>query len=47
MDKYSCGKGQKTLEDVVIIGEEEGGMYKLKRHPEITLVHETTSSSET
>ena len=42
MDKYSC----KTLEDVVVIGEEGGGLYKLKVHPETTLVHETTSSSE-
>ena len=36
----------KTLEDVVVIGEEEGGLYKLKGHPETTLVHVTTSSSE-
>ena len=35
----------KTLEDVVVIGE-EAGLYKLKGHPETTLVHETTSSSE-
>ena len=35
----------KTLEDVVVIGE-EGGLYKLKGHPKTTLVHETTSSSE-
>ena len=40
-----CSKG-KILEDVVVIGEEEGGLYKLKGHPETTLVHETTSSSE-
>ena len=32
----------KTLENVVVIAEE----YKLKGHPETTLVHETTSSSE-
>ena len=36
----------KELEDVVVIGEEEGGLYKIKEHPETTLVHETTSSSE-
>ena len=36
----------KTLEDVIVIGEEEGGLYKLKGYPETTLVHETTSSSE-
>ena len=36
----------KTLQDVVVIGEEEGGLYKLKGHPNIALVHEITSSSE-
>ena len=35
-----------TLEDVVVIGEEEGGLYKFKGHPETTLFHETTISSE-
>ena len=34
----------KTLEYAVVIGE--GGLYKLKGHLEIALVHETTSSSE-
>ena len=24
----------KTLEDVMVIGEEEGGLYKIKGHPE-------------
>ena len=38
-------KGKK-LEYVVVIGEEGGGLYKLKGHPETTLFHETTSSSE-
>ena len=36
----------KTIEDVLVIGEEEGGLYKLKGHPETTLVHDITSSSE-
>ena len=36
----------KTIEDVMVIGEEGGGMYKLKGHPETTLILETTSSSE-
>ena len=36
----------KTLEDVVVIGEEEGGLYKLKGHSETTLFHKTISSSE-
>ena len=31
------------IEDVVVIGEEEGGHYKLKGHPAATLVHATTS----
>ena len=35
-----------THEFVVVIGEEEGGMYKLKEHPETSLVHDTTNSSE-
>ena len=36
----------KTLEDVVVISEEGGGLYKLKGHPETTLFYETTNSSE-
>ena len=36
----------KSIEDVVGIGEEEGGLYKLKGHLKTTLVHETTSPSE-
>ena len=45
MNKYLCGK-KNTLKDVVVIGEEEGGPYKLKGHAETILVHETTGSSE-
>ena len=40
-----CPKGKK-IKDVVVIGEEEGGMYKLKGHSETTLVHESTDPSE-
>ena len=36
----------KSLEDVVVIGEEEGGLYNIKGHQETTLIHETTNSSE-
>ena len=36
----------KILEDDVVIGEEEGGLYKFKVNPETSLFHETTSSSE-
>ena len=35
----------KSIEYEVVIGEEEGGLYKLKGHSETTLVHETTSPS--
>ena len=36
----------KSIEDVVGIGEEEQGLYKLKGHSETSFVHEITSSSE-
>ena len=36
----------KTLEDTVVIGEEEGGLYKLKGNSETTLAHESTDPSE-
>ena len=36
----------KNIEDAVIIGEEEGGLYKLKGHSETTLIHESTDPSE-
>ena len=35
-----------TIEDAVVICEEEGGLYKLKGHPETTLVHDIARSSE-
>ena len=36
----------KIIKDVVVIGEEEGGFYKIKGHLRIAHVDETTSSSE-
>ena len=30
----------KTIDDAVVIGEQEGGLYKLKGQPEQALVHE-------
>ena len=36
----------KSIEDAVVLGEKEGGLYKLKGHLETTFVHEITSSSE-
>ena len=40
-----CPKG-KNIEDAIIIGEEEGGLYKIKGHSEIAFVHESTDPSE-
>ena len=36
----------KSIEDAIVIGEEEGVLYKLKGHSETTFVHEITSPSE-
>ena len=36
----------KNIEDAIIIGEEEGGLYKLKGHSETTFVHESIDPSE-
>ena len=35
-----------NIEYAIIIGEEEGGLYKLKGHSETILVHESTDPSE-
>jgi hypothetical protein len=36
----------KTIEDAVVIGIEEGGLYKLKGHSDATLTHSTESPCE-
>jgi hypothetical protein len=36
----------KTIEDVIIIGTKEGGLYKLKCHSDATLTHSTESPCE-
>ena len=36
----------KTIDDATVIGEEDGGLYKLKGQPEPTLVHESIEPSE-
>ena len=36
----------KTINDAVVIGEQEGGLYKLKGHPEQALVHDIVEPSE-
>ena len=38
-------KGKK-IEDAIVIGEEEGGLYKIKGHSKTTFVHESTDPSE-
>ena len=40
-----CPKG-KSIKYAIVIGEEEGGLYKIKGHSETTLVHEITNPSE-
>ena len=34
----------KSLEDAIVIGIEEGGLYKLKGHSEASLIHDDTTS---
>ena len=36
----------KTIDDAIVIGEQEGGLYKLKEHPEQALVHDIVESNE-
>ena len=46
MVKSSCGQKGKTINDAVVIGEQEGGLYKLKGHPEQALIHDTVEPNE-
>ena len=36
----------KTIDDAVVIREQEGGLYTLKGHPEQSLVHDTVETNE-
>jgi hypothetical protein len=36
----------KTIEDEIVIGTKEGGLYKLKGHSDTTLIHSTESPCE-
>ena len=36
----------KTIDDAIVIGEQEGGLYKLKGHTEQALVHDTVEPNE-
>ena len=40
-----CPKG-KTIDDATVIGEQYGGLYKLKGQPEKALVHESIEPNE-
>jgi hypothetical protein len=44
--KFLMWSKGKTIEDVVVIGIKEGGLYKLKGHSDATLTHSTESSCE-
>ena len=36
----------KTIDDAIVIGEQEGGLCKLKGHPEQAMVHDTVEPNE-
>ena len=36
----------KTIDDAIVIGEKEGGLYKLKGQPEQALVHDSVEPNE-
>ena len=36
----------KTIDDAAVIGEQEGGLYKLKGHPEQALIHDIVEPNE-
>ena len=40
-----CPKG-KRIDDATMIGEQEGGLYKLKEKPEEALVHDSIEPNE-
>ena len=44
--KSSCGQKEKTIDDAVVIGVEEGGLYKLKGHANLALMTSTVSPCE-
>jgi hypothetical protein len=37
---------EKSIEDAIVIGTEEGGLYKLKGHLEVALTHSTENPCE-
>jgi hypothetical protein len=45
-DEVLMWRRGKSIDDVVVIGVQEGGLYKLKRHSVSALVHTTVTPSE-
>ena len=45
MAMFLCGK-RETIDDAVVIGEQEGGLHKLKGQCEQALVHDSVEPSE-
>ena len=45
-DQVLMWRKGKTIEDALVIGEEDSGLYKLKGQPEQTLVHDSIEPSE-
>ena len=46
MVKSSYGQKEKTINDVIVIEEQEGGLYKLKGHPDQALIHDIVEPNE-
>ena len=46
MVKSSYGQKGKTIDDAIVIEEQEAGLYKLKGHPEQALIHDTVEPNE-
>ena len=40
-----CPKG-KTIDDAIVIGEQEGGLYKLRGQPEQAFLYDSVEPSE-
>ena len=46
MAKFTCGQRERLLMMQVVIGEQEGGLYKLKDHQEQDLLHDIVDPNE-
>ena len=45
MAKFLCGQRER-LDDAIVIGEKEGGLYKLKGQPEQAFFHDSIETNE-